>query len=149
MLSYHQNNRAGLRSITTQKIPPKNTQTYWKLISSVVEKSDDDKLHAKSVQLSFQGSELDGLITSSLIYLGRTCQQCHKPYYLSVQVLHMTHSHHRPTCTGDILLLKLFLFFLQNNFVYELTFLEHAGLHQNKEDLLFVMMPYYELLHHQ
>ena len=54
-MGYHQNNRAGLGSITTQKIPPKNTQDYRKLISSVVEKSDDDKLHAKSVQLSLQG----------------------------------------------------------------------------------------------
>ena len=54
-LGYHQNNRAGLGSITTQKIPPKNTQDYRKLLSSVVEKSEDDKLHAKLVQLSLQG----------------------------------------------------------------------------------------------
>ena len=55
VLGYHQNNRAGLRSITTQKIPPKNTQHYQKLISSVVEKSDDDKLYVKSLQLRLQG----------------------------------------------------------------------------------------------
>ena len=74
ILVYHQNNWAGLGSITTQIISPKNTQDYWKLISSVVEKSDDDKLHAKSVQLILhKGSGLDGVITSSLIYLGRTC----------------------------------------------------------------------------
>ena len=40
ILRYCQNNPAGLRSITTQKIPPKNTQDYQKLVSSVVEKSD-------------------------------------------------------------------------------------------------------------
>ena len=55
IFGYHQNNRTGLGPITTQKIPPKNTQDYWKLIFSVVEKSDDGKLHAKSVQLSLQG----------------------------------------------------------------------------------------------
>ena len=32
------------------------------------------------------------------------------------------HSHHRPTCTGNILLLKLFASFVQNNFVYEHIF---------------------------
>ena len=35
---------------------------------------------------------------------------------------HIWHSHHRPTCTGNILLLKLFASFVQNNFVYEHIF---------------------------
>ena len=34
ILAYHQNNQAGHGSITTQKIPPKNTQDYRKLVSS-------------------------------------------------------------------------------------------------------------------
>ena len=46
ILCYHQNIWARVRSITTQKISPKNTQDYRKLISY---------LHAKSVQLSLQG----------------------------------------------------------------------------------------------
>ena len=37
-----------------RKFQQKNTQDYWKLIPSVVEKSDYDKFHAKSVQLSLQ-----------------------------------------------------------------------------------------------
>ena len=45
ILGYHKNNRA----ITTQKIRPKNT------LSSVVENSDDDKLHTEPVQLNLQG----------------------------------------------------------------------------------------------
>ena len=36
ILGCHQKNQAGVGSITTQKIPPKNTQDYWKLISSAV-----------------------------------------------------------------------------------------------------------------
>ena len=49
-MSYHQNNRAGLESITTHK----DSTRYQKLVSSVVEKSDNEKLHVKSVLLSLQ-----------------------------------------------------------------------------------------------
>ena len=51
-LGYHQKSRLGLGSITIQKIPPKNTQDYPKLMCSMIEKSDNHKLHAKFVQLS-------------------------------------------------------------------------------------------------
>ena len=49
ILGYYKNNGAELGSITTQKIRPKKT------LSSVVENSDDDKLHTERVQLNLQG----------------------------------------------------------------------------------------------
>ena len=55
ILYYQQNNRTELGSITTQNSPPKHLQDYCKLISSVVERPEDGKLHEKSVQLSLQG----------------------------------------------------------------------------------------------
>ena len=55
ILDYQQNNRTELGSITTQNSPPKHLQDYCKLISSVVERPEDGKLHEKSVQLSLQG----------------------------------------------------------------------------------------------
>ena len=72
ILGYHQNNWVRLGFITTQKIPPKNTQDYGKLTSCVVEKSDYNKLHAKSVQLSLQG-QWTRWCDYIKFDLGRTC----------------------------------------------------------------------------
>ena len=47
------------------------------------------------------GSELDGVITSSLICLGRTCLAMTQPSRsFCLGARHMTHSHQSPTCTG-------------------------------------------------
>ena len=95
ILAYHRNNWAGLGSITTQKIQPRNTQDYCKLTSSVFEKSDDDKLHANSVQLRRTWSILEELFSNATfftIFLCR-CYIWHTPFTVQlVQVAYCSWS---------------------------------------------------------
>ena len=55
ILGYHQTNRAGFGSLSIPEIPPKRSHEYRKLVSSIVEESDDNQRQAKAVQLSLQG----------------------------------------------------------------------------------------------
>ena len=55
ILGYHQSNRAGLGSVVTQTIPPKQSRDYRNLVSTVSNEFDQDHQLAQSVQLSLQG----------------------------------------------------------------------------------------------
>ena len=56
IMGYHQTNRAGLGSFSTPEVPPKRSHEYRKLISSLIEESDENRFEAKAVQLSMQGN---------------------------------------------------------------------------------------------
>ena len=94
-LVYHRNNWAGLGSIITQKIPPRNTQDYCKLTSSVFEKSDDDKLNANSVQLRRTWSILEELFSNATFFTIFLCRYYiwHTPFTVQlVQVAYYSWS---------------------------------------------------------
>ena len=56
ILGYHQSNRAGFGSKESTKTPSRGTHDYRKLISSLVNEEEEEKLVAKSVQLHLQGN---------------------------------------------------------------------------------------------
>ena len=55
VIGYHQTSRAGFGSFHRPAIPSKNSKEYRKLISDLVNESDQNAYHAKSVQLHLQG----------------------------------------------------------------------------------------------
>ena len=55
ILGYHQNHRAGFGSLSIPEVPPKQSHAYRKLLSTVVNESEEEKLQAKAVQLQVQG----------------------------------------------------------------------------------------------
>ena len=55
VLGYHQTNKAGFGSLSIPEVPPKRSHEYRKLVSSLVEEIDQNKVEAKAVQLSLQG----------------------------------------------------------------------------------------------
>ena len=52
IIGYHQSNRAGFGSKSTPEVPPKRFYAYRKLLSSIVQKTDEQKLQTKAPQLS-------------------------------------------------------------------------------------------------
>lgn len=55
ILGYHQCNKAGFVSQLVSEVPSKRSYVCKKLVSSLVEKSDQCIFDAKAVQLSIQG----------------------------------------------------------------------------------------------
>ena len=55
ILGYHQTNRAGFGSVSIPEVPPKRSHEYRKLVSSLVEETEENKVQAKAAQLSVQG----------------------------------------------------------------------------------------------
>ena len=56
IMCHHQTNRAGLGSSSTPEIPPKQSYEYCKLISTIVEESDQNSFEVRAVQLGLQGN---------------------------------------------------------------------------------------------
>ena len=56
IMGHHQTNRAGLGSSSTPEVPPKRSHEYRKLISTIVEESDQNRFEARAVQLGLQGN---------------------------------------------------------------------------------------------
>ena len=55
ILVYHQCHRAEFGSISIPEVPSKHSYAYRKLLTSMVEKAEEEKHQAKAVQLSVQG----------------------------------------------------------------------------------------------
>ena len=55
ILGYHQTHRAGFGSLSIPEVPPKHSHAYRRLLSSLVNEFEEEKYHAKAVQLQIQG----------------------------------------------------------------------------------------------
>ena len=61
-MGYHQSHKVGFDSISIPEDPAKSSHTYRKLLSTVQEKADKEKLLAHAVQLSCRVIGQNGVV---------------------------------------------------------------------------------------